>query len=366
MKYRLLLIFLINTLIGYSQEIIVEKIKLVNTVDKSSVSEIPRVKDLVNGKNPVVKKINAMILDRFMINSFKQEELEEFRWSDVEFISEMKEKILFISFSGEYYGAYPNYIEDELFFNLVSGELLKPSIIPFQALFTLSGYFDFLNKYWLSGVKDEFKAAIECANFEPYCSYYDIYSYTIDDNKLSISLVNDCYPHVSHACSPGYEISVQLDSVKRFLNELGIYILVESNYLSMSPIDKIVENEILKDKVQNNIFLFGRIDDKYPVSIAINVNNQGLISGYYYYDKKLQKLTLSGQLKDNIYLMVEHFDNKQTGFLEFKISDKYDPKEFSLYDPNGNSKYLIGKWMNPDKTKIFDIKFTEVKTMDKN
>ena len=71
---------MINTLIGYSQSIIVEKIKLIETVDNNSVSNIPRVKDLENSQNPIVERINAVILDRFMINSFEQEELGEFRW----------------------------------------------------------------------------------------------------------------------------------------------------------------------------------------------------------------------------------------------------------------------------------------------
>lgn len=366
MKYILLIFILINTLVSYSQGIIVEKIKLTETVDNRYVSEIPKVKDLTNEKNPIVEKINSQILDRFMINSFKQSELEEFRWYEVGCSFEIKENILYISFAGEYYGAYPNYVEDEFYFDLKTGKPLKLSIIPFQALFTLSGYLDFLNKYWLEGVKKEFITAIECAEFEPYCSYYDIYNYSVKDKELTISLANDCYPHVAQACSPGYGISVKLDTLKQYLNELGKYILIESNYLSKTPIEKFLENEKLKEKTQNNLFIFGKINDKYPISMAINIDSQGEISGYYYYDLKLQKLLLKGQQKDNTMLLKETIDNKQTGFFEFKISNEYDSNGFFLYDPNGNDKYIIGKWLNSDKTKILEIKFTEVKTNDKN
>jgi hypothetical protein len=167
MKYKLLVVFLMNTLIGYSQEFVVEKVQLKETVDNKYVSEIPRLKDESDEHNPVVESINSQILDRFMINSYVQSELEEFRWYEIGYSSEIKENILYISFAGEYYGAYPNYVSDELFFDLKSGEPLKTTAIPFQALFTLSGYLDFLNKYWLEGVKNEFIEAVECAEFEP-------------------------------------------------------------------------------------------------------------------------------------------------------------------------------------------------------
>lgn len=361
LKYMLLLIFLIVSSAVYSQKIIVEKIKLTETIDKKYVSEIPKVRDLTNSNNGIVDIINNQILERFMINSFIQKELEEFRWYEVECSSEIKGNILYISFNGEYHGPYPSYVEDEFFFDLKSGELLTKTIIPFQALFTLTGYLDFLNKYWLNGVKKEFKTAIECAEYEPYCSYYDIDNYTVKNRKLSISLVNDCYAHVSQACSPSYSISVELDSVRKYLNDLGIFILIESNNSSKSPIEKLIENEKLKDHVEKNVFLFGRIDDKYPVSIAINIDNQK-VSGYYYYDKKLQKLTLKGIKQDNVISLTETFDNQLTGFMEFTESTDYDPQGFYLYNGVDQQKYVTGIWMNADKTKTSGIKFTEIKT----
>ena len=367
MKLKLLIIFLFIKIVVFGQEFVVEKIKLIETVTNKTVSEIPKVRDLTNRDNPVVEKINSQILDRFMITSFKQTELEEeFRWFDVKYNSEIKENILYISFSGDYYGAYSSFIEDEFYFSLKSGESLALTLLPFQALFTLSGYLDFLNKYWLEGVKEEFIGAIECAEFEPYCSYYDIYSYTVTDNKLSVSLANDCFPHVVQACTPEYGITVELDFIKQYLNEVGKYVLLESNYLSKSPIEKFIANETLKEKVQNNLFLFGKIDNKYAISMAINSDNQGQISGYYYYDKKLQKLNLKGQKKDEIIILTETFDNKKTGFFELKFSKDYDSKGFFLSAPDENDKYIIGKWMNYEKTKSFEIKFTEIKTNNKN
>lgn len=350
MRYKLLIVLLINATVTYSQDFVVEKVQLTETVDNRSVSEIPRLKDKSDENNPVVESINAQILDRFMINSYVQSELEEFRWYGVECSSEIKENILYISFTGEYYGAYPNYVSDELFFDLKSGEPLKYTVIPFQALFTLSGYLNFLHKYWLEGVKQEFINAIECAEMEPYCSYFDI-NYTVDSNKLSVSLIHDCYPHVAQGCSPYYRISVELDSIKHYFNDIGKYMLLESKYMTMTPIEKYSENEKLIVKVPNNLFLFGKIDDKYPFSMAINIDKKEQISGLYYYDSKLQKINLKGQCNDTMFL-TETVNNKQTGFFEFDINIDNCPTE--------------GKWTNIERTKSLSVEFTKIVSCKNN
>ncbi len=245
MRNLLFLFFWVLSLISYGQELVVEKVLLTETVEHKYVSEIPKLRDLNNDSNQVAEMVNSTILDRFMITGFVQNEIEEFNWYDVRFSSEIKDNILYISFTGEYYGAYLNSITEELFFDLNTGALLKITPIPFQALFTSSGYTDFINKYWIEGVKMEFEKAIKCAGMEPYCTYYDITGFAVDSNMLSISLTDDCYPHVVEGCSPVYEIAVELDTIKPYLNNLGKYILIESTYLKLSPIEKFLKNQYL-------------------------------------------------------------------------------------------------------------------------
>lgn len=367
MKIKILILFLLITLVSYGQNIVVEKVRLTNSYN--DVSELPKVKDTENINNSVVERINDKILDRFMISSFDQnrelgeeEALEEFRWTGVECGSELKDDILFIWFSGEYYGAYDNYVEDCFYFSLKTGEELKMSEIQFQTLFTLSGYLDFINKYWLNGVKKEFKEAIECAEYEPSCSYYDI-DYSLSDNKLSISLNGDCYARVSRACSPYYNLSLPLDTVKAYLNDVGKYIF-ESNYFSKSPINKFIDNKRLEKKIPNNLFLFGKIDDKYSISMAIYIDEQNQVSGYYYYDNKLQKIKLYGEKIGEEIFLTEKVNGKITGYFELKFSKDYDRKGFPIYTYYDESEYLTGKWSDTKKIKQFEIKFTEAKTKE--
>jgi hypothetical protein len=364
MKIELFILSILITIVGCSQDIVVEKVRF-TSVDSHFDAEIPRVIDLKNANNAVVKKINSHILDRFMIESFEQTESENFRWNDVTYGSEIKDDILFIWFTGEHVGAYPVYVDDCFYFCLKTGEKLKLNVIPFQALFTLSGYLDFLNKYWLDGVKNAFiESAVECGEpgARPYCTYYDI-NYLVQSNKLLIGLMNDeCYARVLRACAPSHTISVEINSVEAYLNDVGKYMLVESDYFSSSPIDKFIENKRLKEKTPDNLFLFGKIDDRFPFSMAIHVDKQNQISGYYYYDNRMQNINLHGEKNGENILLTEEVNGQITGFFELKITKNWDSKGFYMTNSNDEMEYLTGKWYNAEKTRQFDVIFTAAKT----
>lgn len=370
MRYIIFLLLILGSLSSTSQNIIVQKIKLRNTNDKEYTSDIPKLKDLKNPKNTVVEKINNQILEYFMINSFKQNELEEFKWYDVMFSYEIKQKILCLTVEGESgYGPYPSYFDDDIYFDLQTGEMLEMPTIPFQSLFTLSGYMDFLQKYWLKGVKKEFIGIEKCAEMEPYCSYYDIIIDSANRKKLHISLISDCFPRVSQACSPSFSISVDINSISQYLNDIGKYMLIESNYFSRTRVEKYIENKKLKNKLQENIFIFGKIDNKYPFSLAINVATDGIVSGFYFYDSKLQKISLSGTKIDNTIALTETIENKQTGFFEFKYwseRNKDMKNVFYFSAEEGKLIYLTGLWTNSDKTKQLPIIIYEIKTPHSN
>jgi hypothetical protein len=350
-KRSLLLALLFYSLKGYSQEYVIEKVNLTETVEHKYVSEIPRLKDTSADDNPVVDQINAQILDRFMITSYEQDEIEEFRWYGVECTAEVNGNILYISFSGEYYGAYPNYVADEMFFDLTSGNPLQATVIPVQALFTLSGYMDFLNTWWLEGVKAAFTEAIECAESEPYCSVYDI-DYRADSNTVSFFLTDDCYPHVAQGCSPVYRITFEPDIIRPYLNATGKYLLLEGTYKNMTPVEKFREHERLIHEVPANVFLFGTIGDKYPFGMALNLDHPSEISGFYYYDSKLQIISLSGQHTDDTMFLTETVNHKQTGSFVFDLNIDHVP--------------IDGKWMNAGKTKNLDVSFSKIITCRNN
>jgi len=350
----------------YSQKIAIEFVTLTNEEDTVFSIQSPIAKDLTGKNQVIVDKINAGILEYFGIPDFNEKQSYEFRWGQAKTAYEIEKEVLYMRISSSYYGGnYPDDYEDDLFFNLNSGEPIYYRQVPFVSLFTLSGYLDFINNYWLAGAKEKLNAATSCAGMEPLCSYNDITDYTIKGSKLTVSLTQSCFARVAQFCSPDYSVSVELDSIMGYLNEKGKAILSEKNNYSKNPIDKIIANqklfdsEILKKQKQNKLYLFGQIDGKYPISMALNIDAAGQISGYYYYDERLQKLKLKGQKKDNTISMTETFNKRETGFFEIKYSSTYEADGLFIMGSNENSKYLIGNWRNPESTKSFDIKFTE-------
>ncbi len=361
-NFALTLLFLGVVSFAFGQ-ITVDTVQLTETVDKRYVSQLPRVRDASGGVNQAVAKINAAILDLFMINSYYQSELEEFRWYDVEFHSEVKEGIVFIAFAGEYYGAYPSYVEEELFFSASTGEKLTYLDIPFQALFSLDGYLTFMQRFWLPVVKNEFKEAIECADSEPYCSYYDVSGYSVDGNKFSMSLTNDCYPRVIRACAPSASLTLSVDSLTEYLSDQGRKILFEDTYTAKIGVDKLLYNRAIANDIPKNVFLFGKINGKYPFSMALTIDNSfRTVDGCYYYDNKWEKLTLTGLQLDEVSTELEEsVGEKITGYFVLNRSAKYARDAFPVYGPGTESIYLSGFWSNPDRTKTYDIEFTAVK-----
>lgn len=347
MKIRLLISALILITISCNQRNVAKETETSNLIIDNKYS-VPQLIDLSNDNNSAVDIINSRILDWFMIDSIEQSEADEFRWSDISFSTEIKENIFHVFISGEFYGAYPNYVSDALFFDLETGEVLDQTIIPFQALFTLPGYLAFLNKFWLDGVQKEFIAAVECANYEPHCSYYDINDYRVKDKMLSVYLTSDCYPHVLKACSPEFYISVEIDSVNEYLNSLGKYILLERNYKNLTAIEEFIDNEKIKEMVPNNVFLFGNIDDNHPVSMAINIENPDSIFGLFYNHNNAQEIALRGYSKDYKMFLTGTESNKPTGFFEFNIDSGNYP--------------IDGQWVDSIKTKSYKVKFETLKT----
>src|SRR6187402_2986627 len=101
-KLEFLLVLLFLAFTTNAQNIVVETIRITNTVDKENHYSIPKLKDLSNARNAIVDKINSYLLETFDITSYNQSEIDEFRWSDLDFDSEVKSGIAYIHYGGEY------------------------------------------------------------------------------------------------------------------------------------------------------------------------------------------------------------------------------------------------------------------------
>lgn len=341
----------------------IESVKLTETISNQEVSNIPKLIDVTGKNNLIVSKINKAILDRFGINSYDHREITEFRWFDVDFKSEISNDILFIKFSGEFIAAHSNSVDERMFFDLSNGDMLNDENIQFSALFTLDGYFDFLNKYWLTGVRKVFNEAVVCSEIEPYCSVYDINSYEKEGENLVIHLEDmDCYPRFAQMCAPTYSTTVKLSQLAPYLDPLGKNLLLGHNIEAQSEIEKFKTVKQLQSDILENIFLFGKIDDEHAFSMGLNLAKDGYISGFYFYDNQQQKISLSGNYKNGEITLEEMKNQKVTGRFYLELSSDFDKDDLYISFPKGKNHYLSGRWINANKDKSLKVQFTVGKT----
>ncbi len=362
MKNILFFLLLLTSILCNSQDkIVVKTITIQSSLSFQSKNELPKVVALKKEFEASAKKINQFILKEYQIEDYQLKKDEDFRYSGCTFQYQVDDNYLFLKTEGGYYGPYPSEGENEYVFEIKTGEIVESESLPFQALFTLDGYLDFIDKYWIKDIQKEFAISTsDCEGTSPYCSYYDIENYEVIANKLSFSITNDCYPHVSQACTPYLTKEISKEILKLYLSDLGYKLLFKENYTSKKGIKKFLMNQKEKPNCENNMYLFGKINNSYPVSMALTLSKKdNTVSGYYYYDKKKQKIKLSGKYSNNTIELSEYTNNQNTGNFVLKFETEYTDDGIFIYEPNQVHKYLTGKWFN-DKTK-YKIKFTAVK-----
>jgi hypothetical protein len=334
----------------------VEPISIIESIEKKSVSLIPHVV-LSNGKqNEITNAINKEILDRFMMESFKQSELEQFRWYDVDFTYKIQDSILMISFAGSYYGAYINDISENMFFNLKNGMTLKERIFPFSSFFSLDGYYDFLNKHWLSECNTAFQEAIQCVGYDPYCDCYDIDISFQHEMEIVLSLVPDCFARVSRGCSPVHDYTVPVSTFLPYLTNFGKSVVMDTLYKKGDDLQKFMYYQKNISKIPDYWFIVGKIDGKYAFSMALQFDDaKKEVKGYYYYENKKIKIPISGTLNNDSMVLIEKLNGKPTGMFEFAFYDSYKREGIALDD-----RYMECKWTNLQTDKELGVKLDDL------
>ncbi|WKK77979.2 hypothetical protein QYS49_13485 [Marivirga salinae] len=325
------------------------------SVDFPNDSHIPIA---VGTNEKLIKTTNETIRNEFNISSLDPEKVENFNWVSLFHDVVVSEDVAQITFSGELETNTIYYIDREFFIDLETGKLIDPTFIPFHLLFKANSYFNFLEKYWVPGIKETIMEFQKCAGEGalPYCSFYDIQYGPTDNNTILLSLNDDdCVPRVIQACTPSYSNSIMFDSLKKNLNDYGRQVLINDQYLSMNRIEKLAYAHKTLPLAPKNIFITGKIDNKYSFKMGLQIKKDNTISGSYYYDSNKVALHLNGYIDDGEIYLKESHDGKITGRFKFKISNKY-----SLDAINYNDKYLTGNWSSPDKSKTYAIDFEDL------
>jgi len=183
--------------------------------------EFPHLRSLRRGGQDVSDAVNGAIRRRFDIED-DSKPLDCWGWSGVEFTSNISERVLWIDWNGCYLGAYETCYAEHFAFDLADEgkPLEKVEFEPYQLL----------DPDWTEACAAVMAEASECASFDAYCSC-DAPVYNFSKDGVSVSLSDDCYPHVALACTPTLQRTASLGDLDSLLTPLGRKVLLKTPYL---------------------------------------------------------------------------------------------------------------------------------------
>jgi hypothetical protein len=350
-----LLIFALNCFSVVAQGIRVDSVNfgIQNSYDSPIYVPIVRADDVAS--QAVVEKINDELLETLIIDSFDPLESEEFHWYGLAFNYEITSDYLLLSYSGEYVGAYLNWISDDLYFDLKTGDLLNKRVLEYNSLFSQSGYYQFMNKYWLPDCKIAIEEAVECSEMEAYCGLYDI-EIQINEEKVEFLHKGDCFPRFAIMCNPEFLVSVAIDSLKPYMNDFAKNLLYKTNFKSMSKLERFIfYNQHFAD-VPDYYYLEGKIDNKYPFSMSLEFNNQdSTVSGFYFYHSQNKNIDLRGYFMEDELKLKEFVNDKETGSFIFKMAEDFFPSSVKT----GRRRFFDCYWINAKTNAQFKVELND-------
>lgn len=211
------------------------------------------------------------------------------------------DRYLKIDYDTEYMGAYPNPWKSTFLFDLETGLPVDP-----ESLFTLEGWYDFLNTYWLEDCFAQLPEAHECGGGDPtvegecYSQCYSFDQFYFGYGTMDFKLAG-CFPHALVVCDPHLARTYSTSTLEPYLNPYGKYLLEFSD-------EKVTE-------VPAHYFLIGKMDDRIRICMALEVTDEasGRVEGYYYYQKVKQHIPLKGWVKDGRLTLSEYIEGNYNG-----------------------------------------------------
>ena len=125
-----------------------------------------------------------------------------------------------------------------MLFDLETGDQIISEPIQFHTFFRAETYTYLLEKFWVAGVDKSFEEATNCAGTEPYCSKFNIGSYSIESDQLTFSLTSDCFSSAAASCRPLFSVTLDLDTLESYFNAFGKTVLIDDDLLAMKGLAK--------------------------------------------------------------------------------------------------------------------------------
>ena len=279
---------------------------------------IPKVVAIAPEYNAVADSINKHIMKslKYDPNSAPPIDIRQGYESTFEYRFQSHYLLLYyITFHYEAFGDGENC--ESLLFDLETGECIEQHNIPFSALFSIKGYFDFLNsRNWSDSVRKVFEEKYIEKNEDDedpmdeksmqekieeeynYAKFHINYYY----NKEFIFEREHNYYSVmgtttaARRYEPIYNDRLPLKDLEPYLSDVGKQLLNE-NYFTLSTIEKIFFENMLWSQIED--YMFFELNDAENSCIAVNYQDRQNVWGYLYGKDKVG-IDVKGVYEDGI------------------------------------------------------------------
>lgn len=290
---------------------------------------IPQVVAIAPEYNAVANSINKQIMKLLDYDPNSATPIEIMNCLSIEFEYEYQHNYLLLSYTIVNFGAHgdvENY--DSQLFDLETGECIEQHSIPFSALFSIKGYFDFLNsRNWSEGVRKSFEEEYRRMNaddedpmdekklqeeIDEKCNDRKFHiCYSFDKDEFRFARESDYYSVMAWAIrcfEPQYGDYQPLKDMQLYLSDVGKQLLNE-NYFTLSTIDRI----LLRNKLWNQIedYMFFELNDADNTCIAVNYQDRQNVWGYLYGKDKVG-IDLKGVFNDGDLILKTENDSVLT------------------------------------------------------
>lgn len=354
MKNICIFFFLFSNIISAQFNPNLERGFIVDTLRLENDVLVPRIESLDINNKELSSKINDWILKEYGMDNWKDQ--HGGKWGQA-YLTLIGYKIIDDILILDVYMASRGSDSDRKYFiSLVSGNEIKPVDIPFSSLFKADKYLSFIEKYWYADLKQELIKSYACCeaadildNLWLEGQSFKVKGFSFSNTKLILEEYRwgpngTCWG----SCASILIKELDLNKINSYFNDFGLKIMNDSIYKKSNhyfgyswdentTIEEVKYTNGLRDKVPNNLYFLGKIADKYPFKMSLNILDNGYeqkITGTYSYDSNTQTLlSLKGFQNENTLDFYEYEDGIITGHFTIKkiVKDKYPTEWVGLW-----------------------------------
>lgn len=225
------------------------------------------------------------------------------------------------------------------------GSTIQRPKFDFYKILSKEGTLNFIDKFWIPQAQKIWTDIENCLGYEiNETSFFKVTSFNFtSDGSAAVFGWDISFPRVIRACEDNGHCRIPKSEIWSYMNEVGRKLYTVR--LNEKDPSIVLDTELrLYSELPRRFVIIAAIDGKYPCKIVLDIEDNSVVNGLYYYDSKKEYIQLHGKLSNNSGLISELHNGNTTGFLKIDL----------------NTKDKVIKWYSADRTKYLNVEVIDV------